>query len=134
MRKTALAVITMGAASVAGATDGDGNYAVWGMGQASCHQFVKAYEAESVQDFRHYLAGYLTAYNTVSEGVYQATGRNSSTENLRHLYTYCGTHPMRSFELAIQALITESLKTGAAPGAAAEATWGRPPKGTAAQR
>lgn len=108
------------------AADAEGNYAVWGVGQASCNQYANAYEQHAVQDYKSYLAGYLTAFNTVREGVYQATGSNTSTENLKLLYEHCRDHRMSSFELAVQALLEQ---TGAANRKAAEQkalTWGQP--------
>ncbi len=108
------------------AADAAGNYAVWGIGQASCNQFVNAVEGGDFGKFGHYLAGYLTAVNTVKAGVYRI-GESVSTENsLAALKAHCADHRMDSFERAIQALLQtpEEAPEGGAmqPGA----TWGRP--------
>jgi hypothetical protein len=112
--------------------DASGNYAVWGVGQASCNQFATAYEAQSFNDYKHYLSGYLTAFNTVAEGVYQGTRDNSLDDNLRAIHEYCETHRMDSFERAIQGLLTQ---IGGEDGAKPEESvrWGRPPAPTKSQ-
>ncbi len=116
-----LAGLAPGAAQ---AIDAEGNYAVWGVGQASCHQYSKAYAAGKVDEFKSYLAGYLTAYNAMTKDVYQATGQRSTQDNLAELGKLCAGNPMDSYERAIQALIakgaTEQRDTNA------DAAWGRP--------
>ena len=109
------------------AADSAGNYAVWGIGQASCHQFTTAYAQHAQQDYKHYLAGYLTAFNTLADGVYQATGKNTTTDNLTLLNAHCNENPMHSFERAVQSLLI--MAKAAEKGVAKEktATWGRPP-------
>jgi len=105
------------------AIDAEGNYAVWGVGQASCHQYAKAYAAGSFDEFKSYLAGYLTAYNAMTKDVDQATGQRSTQDNLAELDKLCAGNPMDSYERAIQALIakgtTEQRDTNA------DAAWGR---------
>ncbi|MGH8595760.1 MAG: hypothetical protein ACREXT_03775 [Gammaproteobacteria bacterium] len=118
-------------APLALSADVSGNYAVWGIGQASCNQFVTAYDADStapasLAHYKDYLSGYLTAYNTVTEGVFQATGRASLDENLKHLRAYCAMHRMDSFERAIQALVVQSGSPKRAE-AGNGVRWGRPP-------
>jgi len=111
------------APGAAQAMDAEGNYAVWGVGQASCHQYSKAYAAGKVDEFKSYLAGYLTAYNAMAKDVYQATGPRSTQDNLAELGKLCAGNPMDSYERAIQALIakgtTEQRDTNA------DAAWGR---------
>jgi len=116
-----LATLAPGSAQ---AVDAEGNYAVWGVGQASCHQYTKAYAAGRVDEFKSYLAGYLTAYNAMTQGVYQATGQRSTQENLAELDALCAGNPMDSYERAIQALIAKG--TTEQRDAHAGAAWGRP--------
>lgn len=109
------------------AADAAGNYAVWGVGQASCNQFVAAYDQATAQDYKSYLAGYLTAYNTVAHLTYQATGKNTATDNLKFLHDHCAGHRMDSFERAIQALLA-NVQEQRQQGAATQLnSWGRPP-------
>lgn len=107
--------------------DAGGNYAVWGIGQASCHQFTKAYAQHALQNYTHYLAGYLTAFNTLTDGVYQATGKNTATANLALLNTHCSENPMHSFERAVQSLLIAVKAADQAAAKHKKATWGRPP-------
>lgn len=106
------------------AADAAGNYVVWGVGQASCNQFVNAVDASDAGNFGHYLAGYLTAINTATEGVHLIKGGQSVQDHLAALRTYCADHRMDSFERAIQALL--SAEAAAPTGAEANAGWGRP--------
>ncbi len=111
----------LGASVAAGAIDAEGNYAVWGVGQASCHQFDQAYAADDIAAFKAYLAGYLTAFNAMAKDVYQATGSNTLQDNLAALAAHCAKNPMDSYERSIQALIEASAQRKA-DGAGA---WGR---------
>ncbi|MSR15057.1 MAG: hypothetical protein EXR86_10955 [Gammaproteobacteria bacterium] len=107
--------------------DATGNYAVWGIGQASCNQYTRAYESDAVTDYKHYLSGYLTAFNTVAEGVYQGTKTNSLGDHLKSIYGYCGSHRLDSFERAIQALLAQTANQSQAQ-TDLSSRWGRPPK------
>lgn len=108
------------------AADATGNYAVWGVGHASCNQFVNAYDKDAAQDYKSFLAGYLTAFNTVTDGVYQATGQNTVTDNLKALRAHCDTHRMDSFELAIRSLLQESARAEEQQAHERSQRWGRP--------
>ena len=108
------------------AFDAQGNYAVWGIGQTSCHQFGKAYEAGDLGAYKAYLSGFLTAYNAMAKDVYQITGRNTLKDNLAALDAHCAKNPMDSFERGIQALIEAGVNRPAQGSAA----WSR---GTPAQ-
>jgi len=117
-------LLTALAAGPARAIDAEGNYAVWGIGQASCHQYSKAYAAGEVDEFKSYLAGYLTAYNAMTKDVFRATGERSAQDNLAELGKLCAGNPMDSYERAIQALIAKG--TTEQRDANAGAAWGRP--------
>ncbi len=114
-------------AGTVGAADSHGNHASWGVGQASCHQFSRASES-AADDFKHYLLGYLTAYNMLAPSTYQATGSNKTTDNLQWLHDYCDAHPMESYERAIQQLLIslDDRRFTVEPGAAGG--WGRAPR------
>ena len=108
------------------AADGAGNYVVWGIGQASCNQFVKAAESGGAGDFAHYLAGYLTAVNTTTAGVHRIEESKSAKDGLAALTEYCVDHRMDSFERAIQALLRADGEAGDGSKAPNSASWGRP--------
>jgi|LauGreDrversion4_2_1035121.scaffolds.fasta_scaffold332864_2 hypothetical protein len=126
-------VICMASAG-AEAIDEGGNYAVWGIGQASCNQFVKALEADDVQNYSTYLAGYLTAFNTLSPGIHSATGRATAADNLRRIGDYCADHRMDSFERAIQSMVKEASTATVASAKEAPSSWGRPAAPPSPQR
>jgi len=108
------------------AADEGGNYAVWGIGQASCNQFVKALAADTARDYGTYLAGYLTAFNTISPGVHSATGRATAADNLKRIADYCADHRMDSFERAIQSVVKDASAATVASAKESPSTWGRP--------
>ncbi|HMM75726.1 MAG TPA: hypothetical protein PJ986_08460 [Gammaproteobacteria bacterium] len=111
----------LAASATAAAIDAEGNYAVWGVGQASCHQFDQAYAADEIAAFKAYLAGYLTAYNAMAKDVYTATGSNTLKDNLAALAAHCAKNPMDSYERGIQALLEASARRKSDGGGA----WGR---------
>lgn len=116
-----LGCVLLGAGSAAQAIDRDGNYAIWGIGQASCFQYGKAYAKADLAAYKAYLAGYLTAYNALVKDVYQVTGKHTVDDNLAEIQAHCAKNPMDSYERGIQALI-EASTSRAADGAGA---WGR---------
>lgn len=125
--RVGILAVTLLATLKLSAADSSGNYAVWGIGQASCHQFSRAYESKSLKEFTDYLAGYLTAVNTLSAGVYQATAENTLTANLERLYVHCDTNRMDSFERAIQALVADSAAARDAAAKERATSWGKAP-------
>ena len=87
---------------------------------------MQAYEQDAIQDYKSFLAGYLTAYNTVTNDTYQATGQNALGDNLKLLHEHCAGHRLDSFERAIQALLT-TTHDQRHHGAQGQAQgWGRP--------
>ncbi len=110
-------------AGTAHAIDAEGNYAIWGIGQTSCHQFSKAYAQDGLADYKSYVAGYLTAFNAMAKDVFQVTGKQTMQGNLSMIETHCRSNPIDSFERAIQALI--ETETTRARGTSAGAAWGR---------
>ena len=62
------------------AADSAGNYAIWGNGSRSCHQFQRrAEDAAARKGFRDYLSGYLLAYNAIRDGTSKAAGTTQLT-------------------------------------------------------
>ena len=113
------------------AADAGGNYGIWGLGQASCNQFSKAVDEAQRRDYKHYLAGYLTSFNRITPGVYQATGTRTMRENVAALESYCAANPMDSFDQALQHLIGTALEESRANGG--KSAWGRVPQTTTRQ-
>lgn len=119
--------------SVFGA-DEAGNYAIWGVGRSSCHQFLKSAGGESRDRYKLFLMGYLTAFNTLREDTYNATGSNSLDVSLDQISDYCEQHQMDSFDRAIQQLLDglyesrQRVPPGSARG------WGHPAPGAASEQ
>lgn len=105
------------------AADASGNYAIWGLGQTSCNQFVKSNEGGDITAYKHFVAGYLSALNRVTSGVYRVTGEHSMPENIDSLLAYCHQNRMDSLDQALQGLVGKAM---AATGTGT-AAWGRVP-------
>ena len=88
------------------AADPAGNYAIWGAGARSCHQFLRAVGDEAqLSGYRDYVMGYLTAVNTLSASTYDAVGGESLETTLKWINDYCAGHKIESFERALTQLI-----------------------------
>ena len=119
-----LLVLTLFAAMPAThAADAAGNYAIWGLGQTSCNQFVTASEQSDVAGYKHFVAGYLSALNRVSTSLYRVTGGRTMAQNLAVLVEYCHQHRMDSFDQALQGLINLAAREQGD----GTSSWGRVP-------
>lgn len=112
------------------AADTAGNYAIWGVGRASCHQYVKSNNATEDERYKVFLMGYLTAMNTLSEDTYNVTGTQPLDAALVWLTDYCGEHQMDSFDRAVQQLVDARFEQRQRVPPGRERGWGR--AGTAA--
>lgn len=92
------------------AADEKGNYAVWGMGNQSCHAYNKARAKGEDDPFRFYLMGYLTGFNVHQDETYSITGEQEMPDIMIWFDTYCDTHAVHSFENAIQGFIVENYE------------------------
>lgn len=108
------------------AMDQQGNYAIWGVGATSCHQFTRAVEQSQEDTYRHYLMGYLTAFNATSDGVHDGTHGMKLSDALRKIGSHCDLHRMDSFERAIKILLVDQARSHEQAGAPSR--WGRDPK------
>ena len=110
------------------AADSAGNYAIWGAGARSCHQYRGVVDkADESRAFKDFLLGYLTAYNTLAPDTYNAVGGLSLVDALGWLDEYCRQHEMDSFERAIGQLLVahHDQRMRVPPGA--NRGWGRSP-------
>lgn len=107
------------------AADGAGNYAIWGVGRASCNQYVKSDNATTDDRYKAFLMGYLTAVNTLSDDTYDVTGGKALDDALGWLTTYCGAHQMDSFDRAVQQLVEAGYETRQRVPPGYERGWGR---------
>lgn len=83
------------------AVDSGGNYAVWGLGKKSCYGFTQAVGGDDFDKYKHYIRGFLTAYNIFTEKTYSITGKMNINEVVDWLDEYCGENPMSGLESAL---------------------------------
>ncbi|MFT5395456.1 MAG: hypothetical protein ACI85N_000641 [Gammaproteobacteria bacterium] len=83
------------------AVDSSGNYAVWGIGKKSCFGFNEAMTKDGNDKYKHYIKGFLTAYNIFTEKTFSITGKMKSADVFEWLTEYCADNPMSGLENAL---------------------------------
>ena len=83
------------------AVDTAGNYAVWGLGKKSCFGFNKEMAGENNDKYKHYIKGFLTAYNIFTEKTFSISGMMTESDILEWLNEYCADNPMSGLETAL---------------------------------
>ncbi len=83
------------------AVDSNGNYAVWGLGKKSCFGFTQEVKGDDFDKYKHYIKGFLTAYNIFTEKTYSITGSMNENEIIEWLNEYCADNPMSGLETAL---------------------------------
>ena len=107
------------------AADRQGNYAVWGLGSASCNQFVQGSDSpERTQRFQDFMMGYLTAVNGMTPDTGNVIGTMRLSEGLAWVREYCSEHRMDSFERSLSQLVLKR-HTELTQQQAQGQTWGR---------
>ena len=89
------------------AADKNGNYAIWGAGNKSCHAYNLARAANDDSKFRDYTMGYLTAYNHQAEETYSISREMNLKQILAWIDGVCDEKPIISFDEAQYNFITE---------------------------
>ncbi len=107
------------------AADAAGNYAIWGVGKASCYRFLQSTIDAPDDRYKVFVMGYLTAFNTLSEETYNATGTQTLDVSLVWLADYCELHQMDSFDRAIQQMISTTYDSRQRVPPGRERGWGR---------
>lgn len=95
----------------ANAMDKDGNYAVWGPGQKSCFNYSNARNSGHDDDYKYFVMGYLTAYNTLTVKTYRISGAETFADVLGWLDNYCEEKQMHGFEQAVSDYIIAHHET-----------------------
>ena len=101
MNKSFLIALSIIFSAQAYAVDSSGNYAVWGSGKKSCFGFQKDVAAGDTTKYKHYMKGFLTAYNIFTDKTYSISGNMDENQILEWLEAYCEDNPMASFETAL---------------------------------
>jgi len=83
------------------AVDSNGNYAVWGLGKKSCFGYNQGIAGDDAEKYRHYIKGFLTAYNIFTEKTYSITNKMNENDVIDWLQEYCGENPMSGLESAL---------------------------------
>lgn len=107
----AILFLSLLASTGAFAADAQGNFAVWGLGQASCNAYNKARAAHKDADYKTYLMGYLTACNTITPNTARVTGDADLNAILHWLDNYCHKSVVESYESALHHLAVEMNKS-----------------------
>ncbi len=100
------------------AADEQGNYAIWGPGQRSCNNYNTARIKDDYDDYKYFLMGYLTAYNTLTVDNFRVSGSLDLDAMLERLDDHCQQVQVDSYDRAIKLLISDMydnrLNTGRA--------------------
>ena len=87
------------------ADDNTGQYQVMGLGNASCNAYLSE-DKEGAAYFTSWLAGYMTAYNHLSEDTYSILGKSKDILHIQSwLRDYCTVNGTESFESAVLNLL-----------------------------
>lgn len=95
------------ASSPAGAADGAGNYAIWGKGNKSCFNYLRDREQQEDADYKSYVMGYLTAYNTLSPETYSISGAMKLGDIMAWIDDYCDLQQVHGLEQALANFIVK---------------------------
>ncbi len=88
-------------------SDAKGNYVALGFGSASCQTFLQARSNGLDLPYRHWVTGYLTAVNKLTNDTVDMRGTTDIDGLLLSLGQYCIKHPHHSFSRAVEALIKD---------------------------
>lgn len=112
---------------VAAAIDDSGNYAIWGQGSRSCHQFLKTVDEPEKKRYQDYTMGYLTAYNMLSEDTYSITGKVPLPQFIERLRLHCEGNQLDSFDRALKIVIAQQHDARLKTPTGNDKGWGRAP-------
>ncbi len=100
--KSLIIILAMMLTSTAAlAVDSNGNYAVWGLGKKSCFGYGQASQGEDLMKYKHYIKGFLTAYNIFTEKTYSISARMDENQIFEWINEYCAENPMSGLESAL---------------------------------
>jgi hypothetical protein len=109
IRQFILGVSLVMGAGYAAADDVDGSFAVRGVGTAQCSQYASSYdqaETKSLQRVIHWMQGYLSARNKISDGVFDLVPVYRAEDLVALLNAVCEKNPDIRLEAATNSLIS----------------------------
>ena len=87
------------------AADETDQYLTMGLGNLSCNSFLNENENGAAYYFS-WLAGYMTAYNYLSEDTYSILGKTKTVDQIESwLHDYCTVNGDETFESAVRNLL-----------------------------
>lgn len=89
------------------AADSNGNYAIWGSGNKSCHKYNLTRAAGEDDNYREYIMGYLTSYNHQAQETYSISRDMNLSEIMAWLDGECEQKPVIAFEEALVNFLIE---------------------------
>jgi len=90
------------------ADDSNGNFAIWGMGNKSCHNYNISRNTDEEQRYKDYIMGFFTAFNIQMPDTYRIAGHMTLEEILVWLDDYCELKPVLAFEQSLADFIIEN--------------------------
>ncbi len=101
MKSLIIILIMTLTSATAFAVDSSGNYAVWGLGKKSCFGYSQGIAGGDAEKYKHYIKGFLTAYNIFTEKTYSISGNMNVNDVVNWIQEYCGENPMSGLETAL---------------------------------
>jgi hypothetical protein len=101
MKSLIIILIMTLTSATAFAVDSSGNYAVWGLGKKSCFGYSQEIAGDDAGKYKHYIRGFLTAYNIFTEKTYSISSNMNENQIIDWLNEYCGENPMSGLETAL---------------------------------
>src|SRR5262245_33209475 len=86
-------------------SDAQGNYVALGFGSEACQTFLQARSNSLDLPYRHWVTGYLTAVNKLTNDTVDIRGKTDIDGILGLLEQYYIRHPSHSVSRAVEALI-----------------------------
>jgi hypothetical protein len=87
--------------------DAQDNHVALGFGLEACQTFLQARSNGLDMAYRHWLTGYLTAVNKLTNNTVDIRGTTDTDGILWLLEQYCIKQPLHSFSRAVEALVTD---------------------------
>jgi len=90
------------------ADDSNGHFAIWGVGNKSCHNYNISRNTDEEQRYKDYIMGFFTAFNIQMPDTYRIAGHMNLEEILVWLDDYCEEKPILAFEQSLAEFITDN--------------------------
>ncbi len=107
MIKTSLLVIVLFLTTISYAADKEGKFAIKGVGNSSCKNFLELSEKASLNKFLYagWMNGYLTAQNQHLNTTFDLTSWETIHTLGEYLRNYCEKNPDKSFYIAMASMV-----------------------------